>query len=262
MRQALGVVRRNEWVNGRYKHLTVYAPGLAQVSQAGQFFHLLCGADVTSVLLRRPMSIYQMDPGRDELHFLYHVKGEGTRLLAEKQVGHTLDLVGPLGHGFTLAAPWRHVLVVARGVGMATLAPLIASARQRDVAVDVILSARTAADVLGEREFQAIGARVFTVTDATGSSQPEAVRMRVETLLGQGHTDAVYTCGSARLTRMLGEVANRWGLPGQVALEEHMACGIGMCQGCTRVFRREGSAVHLRVCREGPVFPLAEVMDA
>ncbi len=260
VRQAIGVVVSNDWVNDRYKHMTVCVPGLAQVSQPGQFFHLLCGVASAGPLLRRPMSVYKMDPLRNEIHFLYHVKGEGTQLLAQRQGGDPLDLVGPLGQGFTLNSRWHRVLVVARGVGMATLAPLVAVARRREMAVDVILSARTPRDILGAREFAAMGAHVFPVTDEDGSSDLATLQSRVEALVDQGQTDALFTCGSARLTRMLRDVAIRRGLPGQVAVEEHMACGIGMCQGCTRVFRRDGKDVHLRVCQEGPVFPLEEVV--
>ncbi|MBX6394150.1 MAG: dihydroorotate dehydrogenase electron transfer subunit [Alicyclobacillaceae bacterium] len=249
----------NEWVSSRYKHMTVDAPAAAAAAEPGQFFHLRC-ADRFDPLLRRPMSVYQIDREKGRIHFLYHVKGSGTRLLAELEVDDTLDLVGPLGRGFRLDPQWKRILLVARGVGLATLGPLAETAQRAGMRTFAVLSARSRSDLLSVDRMRQAGAEVFPVTDEERTSDVGAVERLVRTIIEQEGIDAVFTCGSKRLIRLLQQLAGEYGIPGQVALEENMGCGLGMCFCCVKPFRRDGSVAHLRVCREGPVFSLEEVI--
>jgi dihydroorotate dehydrogenase electron transfer subunit len=196
------------------------------------------------------------------LGFLLHVKGRGTAALARLRPGDTLDVVGPLGVGFSLAAGARRVLVLARGVGLATLAPLVgtplAPPGGDGPEVHAVLSARAPEDLMAA-EF---GASSFdAVFDSDGSSAPD----RVEALLRQrfeaARPDAVFTCGSNRLFLLLQRLAAEYGIPGEVALEQQMGCGLGMCFCCVRDIRDEnGEVSHQRVCREGPVFDLQRAL--
>ncbi|MHB1627837.1 MAG: dihydroorotate dehydrogenase electron transfer subunit [Bacilli bacterium] len=255
----IGGVLFNRQVSARYWHLAVSAPTAAAACAPGQFFHLRCG-DVGEPLLRRPMSVYQIHRERGELHFLYAVKGAGTTRLAQLQTGDSLDMAGPLGHGFTLDPDWRGVLLVARGVGLATLGPVAAAANRMGIRVTAVLSARTERDVLSESYMRVCGARTLVVTDDAGTSGVPAMRELVAGILGSQTIDALFTCGSQRLTALLQEMAAERGLPGQAALEEPMGCGLGVCYCCVRPIARAGGVEHLRVCRDGPVFPLAEVI--
>ena len=105
-----------------------------------------------------------------------------------------------------------------------------------------------------------LGAEVVTVTDAEGSSAVGNLERMVEAMIASDGVDAFYTCGSNRMLKLLQRLGERHGIPGQVALEQQMACGLGMCHCCVRPFRKEGRTVNLRVCREGPVFDLQEAM--
>lgn len=261
MMQVQATVLGNDWVNRRYKHMSVYAPQVAGLCQAGQFFHIRCSDDVTP-LLRRPMSIYRYEPERGEVHFLYHVKGQGTQWLAARKPGDAVDLFGPLGRGFCIRPGWRRILVLARGVGLATLAPVARMAQEQGIGTIAVLSARTAEDVLSKDEMERFGARVMVVLDEDGTSEVAAVERLVREVVEREHVDALFTCGSRRLTRLLQRVARDTGLPGQVALEENMGCGLGMCFCCVRPFWRGGERVNLRVCADGPVFDLSEVLEA
>ncbi|GMA65102.1 dihydroorotate dehydrogenase electron transfer subunit [Alicyclobacillus fastidiosus] len=261
MKQVLGRVLQNEWVNERYKHMVVYAPEVAAACMPGQFFHIRCDDQFTP-LLRRPMSIYQYNADYGEVHFLYSVKGNGTTLLAEKKIDDLVDLFGPLGKGFQLDPHWRSILVVARGVGLATLAPLTRLAAKHGIQTHAILSARTAEDVLSRAYMEANGAYVNVVTDADGSSDMHHVEALLHNLIKETPIDALFTCGSRRLTNLLRRVALEHKLPGQVALEENMGCAIGMCFCCVKPFLKDGKQVNLRVCADGPVFDLQEVMEA
>ncbi len=252
-------VRSNLPVNADYRLMLLDAPeALLDACRPGQFFHLLCpSAGRDGPVLRRPMSIYGTSDGT--LRFLYKVAGKGTATLAGLAPGDRLSVVGPLGRGFHLDPDWRHILLLARGVGLATLAPLARAARLRGIAVTALCSARAPEFLMSLDLFRAEGAQVVPLLDSDGTAAVEHVEPLVATHLAAG-VDAVFTCGSARLLRLLQRQCAAHGVPGQVALEQQMACGIGMCQCCVRPFRRGEAMLSLRVCRDGPVFDLMEAV--
>lgn len=256
------VVVSNDPVNGEYMRLALKAPlELLERCRAGQFFHLLCpviGGETP--YLRRPMSIYGFFPETGELHFLYKVAGAGTRALFHLGPGDTLNVLGPLGLGFRIEDDWQHLVLVARGVGLATLAPLALEARNRGRRLTAICSARHADVLMSIDYFRDMGADVVTVTDTDGTSSMEHVEGVIETLVEKRGVDAFYTCGSNRMLLLLQKLGRRHGIPGEIALEQQMACGLGMCHCCVRPFMQDGKRVQLRVCREGPVFDIQEAM--
>lgn len=254
-------VLENAAQNGEYRLLTLEAPRAVTDCEPGQFFHLLCPSNnVDQPYLRRPMSIYGYDADAGRLQFLYKVTGEGTRALAGLAVGDTLNILGPLGHGFTIRDDWKNLLLVARGVGLATLAPLAQEAQRLGRTLTAICSARSPELLMSVDHFTSLGARVITVTDSEGTSGVENLRAMIEAEIVAGNVDAIYTCGSNRMMMLLQAVGAEHGIPGEIALEQQMACGLGMCQCCVRSFRRGGAILQERVCREGPVFDLAEAM--
>jgi len=108
-------VLSNQPVNSEYRHLVLQAPAIALTAKPGQFFHLACPAQGTDKpYLRRPMSVYRVDPSAGNVEFLYKVQGAGTRGLATLRKGNTLDIMGPVGQGFTLPPACRHLLILAR----------------------------------------------------------------------------------------------------------------------------------------------------
>jgi dihydroorotate dehydrogenase electron transfer subunit len=258
--QTVAVVS-NEPVNSEYRHLIVSGLRSGTTGAAGQFFHILCPSSIgDSPYLRRPMSIYACDPRAGTLEFLYKVTGAGTRGLATLKSGDNLNVLGPLGIGFSLSEKWRGIAVVGRGVGLATLAPLAAMAQQQNTSVTAILSARTPEVLMSEELFRSHGATVLSVTDSEGNSGMRNVERLLRTLMDNGTVDALFTCGSRRLTAMLQRLSREANIPGQVAVEQQMACGLGMCFCCVKTFRKADTTQHRRVCLEGPVFDLAEVL--
>lgn len=255
-----GVVLGNDWVNRDYKHLVLDAGPDAARAKAGQFFHLLCpAAGADAPFFRRPMSTYRSDPASGTVEFLYKVTGAGTRGLASLRAGDTLPMLGPLGEGFTLPEAARRIVVLGRGVGLATLAPLAELAAGRGVGVTAILSARGPGLLMSQERFRAAGAEVIEVSDEAGDSSVENIERLLRGLHAAGRADAFYTCGSERLTRLMQRLGAELGIPGEVAMEQQMACGLGMCYCCVRAFREGDALVSKRVCWEGPVFGLAEV---
>ncbi|MFT4099767.1 MAG: dihydroorotate dehydrogenase electron transfer subunit [Burkholderiaceae bacterium] len=256
-------VAEHRWVNGRYKYLRLTAQvDLAAATKPGQFYQLKCpSADELQPFLLRPMSVYGTGPEPGTIEFLYNVTGLGTKALATLGVGRHMDIVGPLGNTFTLGPAVRRIMVVARGVGLATMAPLLQLAARRGVAVTAIMSARAPKDLMRDEFLRGAPADVHCVYDADGSSAVEAVEALVRQLLGGQHHDAVYTCGSHRLLMLLQRVlADHPDTRGEVAMEQRMACGMGVCLSCVRLFDDDGDKQFLRVCREGPVFSIRSVV--
>ncbi|WP_420227178.1 dihydroorotate dehydrogenase electron transfer subunit [Pigmentiphaga litoralis] len=255
-----GRVISNDWINRDYKHLVLQADGRAAQAVAGQFFHLLCPVTADdSPFFRRPMSTYRADPATGQVEFLYKVTGAGTRGLATLMPNDTLPMLGPLGVGFSLPPGARNIVVLGRGVGLATLAPLSDLAAAAGVGVTAILSARDAENLMSQTRFSGTGATVIEVTDEALTSSVDKVEALLRELHKAGKADAFYTCGSQRLTALMQRLGNELGVPGEVAMEQQMACGIGMCYCCVRAFREGDHLVSKRVCWDGPVFPLAEV---
>jgi dihydroorotate dehydrogenase electron transfer subunit len=260
-REHICTVIANEAVNEAYNHLILSAPQLALQAEAGQFFHLLCPqVEGLQPFFRRPMSIYRIDRQQNQLHFLYKLVGAGTHAMSYLRPGDAFNIFGPLGRGFWLEPSWKKLLVVARGVGLATLAPLAQVAQQEGRQLFAICSARSPEYLLSTDYFAEMGAVVYPVTDSEGTSGVTAVSTLITQLIQQEKIDAFFTCGSNRLLKLLQQLGRQYDIPGQIALEQQMACGLGMCYCCVRTFVQNGQQVDLRVCKEGPVFDLQEAL--
>jgi dihydroorotate dehydrogenase electron transfer subunit len=258
--ESLCPVVSHDWVNGEYKHLVVEASPKALSVKPGQFFNLLCPSpDVGELFFRRPQSVYRIDQPRGRIEFLYKCVGRGTRGLATLRQGDELNLVGPLGVGFTLDPIWRHIVVLGRGVGIATLGPISQLARERDTGVTAILSARNPDFVMADALFREAGA-VVSVLDTDGTSAVENVERILQDLIAQKRADAFFTCGSNRLFQLMKRLGRAHNVPGQVAMEQVMACGLGPCYVCVRTFEVNGKSELRRVCIDGPVFDLQEAV--
>jgi dihydroorotate dehydrogenase electron transfer subunit len=260
--ESLAPVISHRWVNDEYKHLVVAASAKALAVKPGQFFNLLCPSpDAGELWLRRPQSVYRIDrqEGHHEgrIEFLYKCVGRGTHGLATLEPCDWLNLVGPLGIGFHLDPAWRHIVVLGRGVGLATLAPISQLAVEHCVGVTAILSARSPDLVMAADLFGAVG-NVVPVLDTDRTSDVANVEHIIRGLIAAKRADAFFTCGSNRLMQLMKRLGREHGIPGQVAMEQVMACGLGPCYVCVRTFEVNGRNELRRVCIEGPVFDLQE----
>jgi len=258
--ESLCPVVLHDWVNAEYKHLVVEASAKALTVTPGQFFNLLCPSpDVGELFFRRPQSVYRVNRKRGRVEFLYKCVGRGTRGLATLEKGDDLNMVGPLGVGFRLDPAWRHIVVLGRGVGIATLGPISQLARDNDVGITAILSARDKDFIMADTFFREAG-DVVSVLDTDGSSAVENVEKILDGLIAQKRGDAFFTCGSNRLFQLMKRLGRAHNIPGQVAMEQVMACGLGPCYVCVRTFEVAGKKELRRVCIEGPVFDMQEAV--
>ena len=258
--ESLCPIVSHEWVNSEYKHLVVEASPKALAVKPGQFFNLLCPSpDVGELWLRRPQSVYRIDRPRERIEFLYKTAGRGTRGLATLKRGEDLNMVGPLGVGFSLKPEWKNIVVLGRGVGLATMGPISQMAGDNGAKVTAILSARSAEFALAADLFAKVG-EVIPVLDSDGTSNVENVEAILRKLIAENRADAFYTCGSNRLMQLMKELGKAHNIPGQVAMEQIMACGLGPCYVCVKTFEINGKKELRRVCIDGPVFDLQEAV--
>jgi dihydroorotate dehydrogenase electron transfer subunit len=250
----------NEQISSRYCHMKIAIVGWSVTDvKAGQFFHIRTH-DSYSPLLRRPLSIYRINESDNTLEFLYLVKGAGTKELAKRKPKEHLDILGPLGNRFTIRTGSKGILLVARGVGIATLSALAYETGKNGTPCYAILSARTKEDILVEKELTSAGIKTFLVNDQDGTSDPEAVKKLSEEIISRQQIDSVYTCGSKRLSILMKELAERYQLFAEIALEENMGCAMGACFACVCDIQDGDEIRTIRVCQDGPVFPLKKVI--
>ncbi len=257
----IGTIVANDFVNDEYKHLVMTVHEQALKAYAGQMFHLLCPSpDGAEVWMRRPMSVYRVNKDACQIEFLYKIEGRGTQGMGMLRPGDEFNVAGPLGVGFKLKPDWKNIVVLGRGVGLATLAPLSQLAADNGVGVTAILSARNPKVVMSKDLFESLGAKTVAVVDTDNSSAVENVEKIIEGLIAQDKADAFFTCGSNRLLKLMQRLGKKHNIPGQVAVEQIMVCGFGACYVCMRTFEVDGVRVLRRVCRDGPVFNMQEAV--
>lgn len=206
-------------------------------------------------ILRRPISVHCHAEG--VLTLVYQVKGKGTQALAALQPGDEVDVLGPLGNGFPVGAAKR-IWVVGGGIGCAPLYGL--PIHYPDVAFDAILGYRTASLVFREAAYRAAFARVDLVTDDGTAGRQGNVADVLKERLAQARPDAIFACGPKPMFRALKQALEGEEIPCWLSLEERMGCGVGACVTCACAVMKNGERQYLRVCADGPVFPLQEVL--
>jgi len=258
--ESLCPVVSHRWVNSEYKHLVIEASPTALSAKPGQFFNLLCPSpDESEIWLRRPQSVYRIDRENGRIEFLYKCVGRGTRGLATLAEKKLINMVGPLGIGFSIDPAFKHIVALGRGVGIATLGPISQLTRDFKVGLTAILSARSPDFVMADKLFAQAG-DMIAVLDSDGTSAVANVEAILERLIAHGKADAFYTCGSNRLFQLMKRLGKKHDIPGQVAMEQIMACALGPCYVCVRTFEVDGRKELRRVCIEGPVFDLQEAL--
>lgn len=243
---------------GAYYHLSMVAPGIAEQTRPGQFVALAVGGPDTGLVLRRAFSIYRVSArgvygGTVEIVFAVH--GKGTAWLARQQQHAPIDVVGPLGRPFSLPRERANVTLVGGGYGSAPLFGLAEQLRARGCRVDFVLGAATENRLFGALDAKRMAATVAVTTDDGSAGTRGWVTDVLPGVMDRARTEVIYACGPMGMLRAVSEVAAERGVPTQCAVEESMACGIGVCMTCVLpVVGDDGVTRMVRSCVEGPVF--------
>ncbi len=243
---------------GDYLSLTLVAPGVPEGVRPGHFVALAVGGEHSSMLLRRSFSVYRATPGGrygGTVEVVFAPHGPGTRWLAGVRAGDAVDVVGPLGRPFALPVEPASCTLVGGGYGAAPLVALAEELRERRCRVDVVLGAATAGRLFGVPQSRRYASSVTVTTEDGSQGERGRVTDVLADVLRRGGTQAVYACGPMGMLAAVTTAATRAGAVAQTAVEEAMACGIGVCMTCVLpVVGSDGTTRMVRSCTEGPVF--------
>jgi dihydroorotate dehydrogenase electron transfer subunit len=257
MLQVFGHVVRHEKLLEAVYYLTIKVPEIASVALPGQFVQARC-SEGYAPLLRKPLSIHEIDKQSETISLLYEVKGQGTKLLTNFKSGDTIDLIGPLGNGFTLPQKGKSLLV-GGGMGIAPLLPLAQKLMEQGHEFTTILGFNDKERVCRLKAFQEQGQVIVATMDGS-LGEKGLVTKPLTRELETGKYSTVYACGPEGMLKSVTYIAGKFEINCQVSLEAYMACGFGACLGCSCQTETLTGLTYSRVCTEGPVFNSKEVV--
>lgn len=243
------IVRQDEIATDVYS-IWFQSEHMASRAVPGQFISVYCNEG--SRLLPRPISICETDKKKGRIRIVYRVMGKGTHEFSHYQAGDALEIMGPLGNGFSLKE--KKALLIGGGIG---IPPLVELAKQ--LTCDKAIAAGYRDELFLVEELQRYG-DVYIATEngsvGTKGTVLDAIRENGIT------ADIIYACGPTPMLRAVKQYALEKGMEAQISLEEKMACGIGACLACVCKTKEKDPHSHVnnsRVCKDGPVFDAREV---
>lgn len=242
-----------------YFLLSIDVPEVGREARPGQFV-MVKVAGGPAPLLRRPLSIH--DAGKDGIELFFRVAGQGTEILARKKPGDPLDLIGPLGKGFTVSegVKGKKAYLVGGGRGIAPLYFLARELGAHGVRATVFYGGRRLADIPLRDKFERAGIELHCSTDDGSFGFGGLVTGLVGRELDTTKPGIIYACGPDAMMKALAALAAKHGIPSELSLESVMGCGIGACWGCVHRIRTESGDGWTKICEEGPVFPGERVL--
>jgi dihydroorotate dehydrogenase electron transfer subunit len=259
--------------------MRLQAPKIAAHAQPGSFVHLRCAELLP---MRRPISIMRVDANQGYVDLLYKALGHGTRLLAERKVGETLSVMGPIGRPFAPSAERKRPLLIGGGVGMPPMIFIADSLRDTDHEPFVILGSEVPfpfkvqpsthmvpglpPEVIGTMpllEDWGVACRLASLQGYPGCYEGYVTDLARAWLDGLSEAERneveIFSCGPHPMLEAVAKLASEYNLPCQVSLEEFMACAVGGCAGCVVKVQTENGLAMKRVCVDGPVFAAKDV---
>ena len=230
------------------------SPEITASAKPGQFVNVLAAETGKGPLLRRPFSIARVD--NDIVELLFHAIGAGTILLSQKQHGDMIDVLGPLGQSFRVDADYDTALIVAGGIGVAPFPFLTTDLLKRGKRIETFVGYRNTGQILTSHL-----QNIHIATDDGSTGFHGNVVQLFEPFLDRTELGKVkiFACGPTVMLKALAGLAKRKNICCEVSLEGHMACGVGLCQGCP-VERTGDGAKYALVCKDGPIFLTTDII--
>lgn len=277
------ILHQQSWPGDQHV-LRLQAPDCARTATPGSFIHLRCDPDIP---MRRPLSIMRASAADGWVEVLYKVMGQGLRALSRKEPGDRLNLLGPVGRGFTQDPAHPRAILIGGGVGIPPLVFLAESLAGRGAMPPAVAflgselpfpfvtaaAKEPLAGVPGEAtacmsllEDSGVHSRLASGSGFPGCYRGFVTDLAREWLAAQSVTElaamTIHACGPTPMLRAVQRLAAEFGLPTQLCLEEFMACAVGGCAGCVVPVIVDGRRQMKRVCVDGPVFDGASVYPA
>ncbi|MDI6801615.1 MAG: dihydroorotate dehydrogenase electron transfer subunit [Thermodesulfovibrionales bacterium] len=252
----------NTPLNEQFRLLTLIPLSEIEIPSPGQFYMLQASSALVP-LLKRPFSIFEHQAGT--LKFLYRIRGKGTSCLAGLGMDDTINVIGPLGNSYP--EPQEDFIAVAGGIGIASLLPLLSRFKKKAY---LFYGARNSDELVMLNEAKSLSKEVAITTDDGSEGQKGLITDVLRDFLNSSrityHALQIYACGPMPMIKELSSICMNKGLRCYASFEEHMACGVGACHGCVIKVRRQNTEdrtqkwIYERVCKEGPVFDVREIV--
>ena len=244
------LIEKKEWAKSTYLLLQSDEP-LEEI-KAGQFVQVRVD-DAQHTYLRRPISIHDVDYKNRTITLLVQRVGEGSNKIADTELNDTLNIIYPLGNGFTIPEKKQNVILVGGGIGIAPLYYLGKMLKEKGIEPQFLLGGRSKSDLIMLEDFESVGKVYITTND--GSLGEEGF-VTQHSIWKEKKFDMIYTCGPKPMMMALTKMARENNIDCEVSLENLMACGLGACLCCVEN-TIEG---HVCVCKEGPVININKLL--
>ncbi len=247
----------NESVGSCYYRLGIACHDKYLDATPGQFV-MLGISDSYYFSLRRPFSIHRLIMERGKINgieILYKVAGKVTKIFSKYKEGDTINVLGPLGKGFSIPGPVEPVFIVGGGIGVAPMLFLADCLLKKNIDPSlcyVFMGGRTSEDILLADEFKSLGMNALVATDDGGAGHQGPVTDILENGIRKNSPGVIYACGPPGMLKKVSTISKKYSLPCQVSMETVMACGMGACLGCATKHKTDDRYLHM--CMDGPVF--------
>lgn len=254
------LIKKEKLKDDIYK-FTVEAKEIVENAKPGHFIEVRV-LDNIEPLLRRPISIYNIEKETGILEFIFQVKGKGTEILAKREVGEELDIIGPLGYGTFDVKDYENAAIIGGGIGTFPLYELAKELKQNTNSnVNIYLGFRNKDYVVLEEEFKNVSDKLVITTDDGTYGIPGFAINELKKDIETGKIDKIFACGPLPMLKAVQALSKETNIPCQISLEEKMACGLGVCLGCAVKTAKSPSDApeYWHVCKAGPVFNASDV---
>lgn len=248
---------------GAYQQILLSIGDLASVCRPGNFVAIAVGGESSKMILRRAFAISRITHGSASggaMELIVAPHGSGSRWLCAQLEGSDVDIVAPLGKAFGIPTVPVNALLVGGGYGSAPLFGLAELLKTRGCRVDMLLGASTGLKIYAPLEGKRSASTLKIYTEDGSMGERGRVTAPIASLIEQGSIDVIYSCGPMSMLRAISDLTNGTNVVHQCAVEESMACGIGICMTCVIPVKDEdGTVAMLRSCIDGPVMDASTV---
>ncbi|MBR1738698.1 MAG: dihydroorotate dehydrogenase electron transfer subunit [Ruminococcus sp.] len=233
--------------------IDILCPEIAELAQPGQFAQVAA----EGFFLRRPISICEIDKARGTIRLVFEIRGKGTEKLSELNRDSLIDIIAPLGKGFTVLPEGKKCICVGGGIGVP---PMVGIAAKYGANAIAISGFRNMAAVILQEDFDRNGNSTILCTDDGSAGRKGFVTDALSDAIKEEKPDIIYACGPMPMLKGVAAIAKENGIECQVSLEQRMACGVGACLVCVCKTVKNGEEFNSHVCKDGPVFDSREVV--
>jgi dihydroorotate dehydrogenase electron transfer subunit len=257
-----GEIISNERYGDNLNRIGVFSPYICNEARPGQFVNIKCSPEGTmDPFLRRPFSIFDVEKNFNVFSILFFVRGKGTKYLSNLEKGDNLDFVGPLGNGVDLNMAGKSILLIGGGIGIAPLHFIATEAKKLKKEVFFVAGFKDKSYIRWERDLIELNINYAFLTEDGSWGEKGLVSDYIRENIEVFKDYDIYCCGPVNMLKKMQNIYEKTDNRLTALLEEMMACGVGVCNGCVvKIKKGKRGFSYNKVCKDGPAFDLREVI--